>query len=715
MMDPPSAAAGERIGVVFIHGVGETEPGWINQYVVDRLVANGATLTFDSHSEVYPLRDRGSSKPTRTFTVFARRCHDDAGRRVALLELFWSDLSRIGQSAAASTLAAVRLFYEAPRVIGSASLRGTSFGLSGVVGRLTLAANWLVRWPISGTNAATLTCAAVLLVLIQAARIGPASAWLQDLDLFWPIGLTLLFLTILGLALGRFHAHRDIALADLSFATSLFSAVFLGLLIWSRVRFGAYGVGLGDGPIVYIWAASNIIMPLWIVWTFLIVLAILLFGLLALLRGVRLASPRIAPLSRTGAALGLSTIQGMIWKIVMAFLWVLMMGVLVTQAVTDPSGCSTDMVEHCRSLNRLNLRLGVVTLVNLTMAFTLVLMFMLLVQIRGLLHRTYKSSLIDLKRQLPRLIVSEWIVAAMFAFTLFNAYNFYGVRAVDYSNEFLKTSYALPYSVYNWLEGKGFQEIVRYTAGGAGLVALLAYLRILGSVRDASRGVLHIARDLVDHHYAATSMISRSLAGSARTEPETYPRRERIQNRMRELMASIANTEHFDRVIFVSHSQGTVILHDYLSGAQAAEDLAYAHRIDVITLASPLTHLYKHYFPAYDGVPGPTERLLGKLASWTNMWRIDDPIGNRIDMTKSDLVTNRTLPAGGHVDYWREKAVCDAILDLIGRDPVTGARTATAKRHATRSPATTAIALLPDSIGLLQATPSTCAATGPMT
>ena len=714
-MADPAPAAGERIGVVFIHGVGETEPGWINQYVVDRLVANGATLSFDSHSEVYPLRDRGSSKPTKTFTVFARRCHDDAGRNIALLELFWSDLSRIGQSAAASTLAAVRLFYEAPRVIGSASLRGTNFGLSGLVGQLTLAANWLVRWPISGTNAAALTCAAVLLVLVQVARFGPATAWLQDLDLFWPIGATLVVLTFLGLVIGKYNAHRDIALADLSFSTSLFSAVFLGLLIWSRVQFGAYGIGLSDGPIVYLWAASNIIMPLWIVWTLFIVLAILLFGFLGLLRGLRLASPRLAPLSRPGAALGLSTIQGMIWKIVMAFLWVLMMGVLVTQAITDPNGCSTDMAEHCRSLNRLNLRLGVVTVVNLTMAFTLVLIFMLLVQIRSLMHRAFAPSLIDLKRQLPRLIVSEWIVAAMFLFTLFNAYNFYGVRVVDYTNEFFKTSYALPYSLYDWLEGKGFQEIVRYMAGGAGLAALLAYLRILGSVRDASRGVLHIARDLVDHHYAATSMISRSLSGSARTEPETYPRRERIQKRMRELMASIANTEHFDRVIFVSHSQGTVILHDYLSSPQAAEDLSYAHRIDVVTLASPLTHLYKHYFPAYDGVPGPTEGLTGKLASWTNMWRIDDPIGNRVDIARSGLVTNKTLPAGGHVDYWREKAVCEAILDLIGRTGQTAPRPSAATPPTEPKPVAMWTGTGPAPLGLLQMAPTTLAETGPMT
>ena len=699
-----AADAEERVGVVFIHGVGETEPGWINEYVVERLVENRSGLDFDNHSEVYPLPDKGSSDPKKTFTVYARRCRDGAGHRVTMLELFWSDLSRIGHSAAASTLAAVRLFYEAPRVIGSASLFGTSLGFSGLVGRLTLAANWLVRWPISGTNATALVCAAVLLILVLASRFGPTMAWFEGIDPFWPLLATLVVLAALGLWFGKRLADRDIALADLSFSTSLFAAVFLGILLWSRHHYGPLGMGLADGSVVYLWAASNIIMPLWIVWTVFTVLGILLFGLLAVLRLLRLASPRLAPLSRTGAALGLSTIQGMIWKIVMSFLWILVMGSLTTQALSDPDGCLPAVIKYCRGLNRLNIRLGVVTVVNLTMAFALILVFMLLVQIRSLLRRTFDRSLRDLERELPRLVVSEWIVAAMFAFTLFNAYNFYGVRVADYANQYFGVSYALPYSLYDWLEGKGFQEIVRYMAGGAGLAALLAYLRILGSVRDASRGVLHIARDLVDHHYEATTMMPKGLARAPGETPDQHPRRARIQRRLGELMARIAQTEHFDRVIFVSHSQGTVILHDYLCSAQAAQDLGSTRRIDVITLASPLTYLYKHYFPAYDGVPGPAAALRAKLASWTNMWRIDDPIGNRVEILEDGFVTNATLPAGGHVDYWREKEVCDVILRLIRAGSAPAA--ATAQRQA-QVPSTAASAS--------PAASSTLADTGPMT
>ena len=63
----------EKVGVILIHGVGECEPGWINQYVVDRLQAHAAKTTPDGpslqtepFSRAYHLDDRGRTKPGST-------------------------------------------------------------------------------------------------------------------------------------------------------------------------------------------------------------------------------------------------------------------------------------------------------------------------------------------------------------------------------------------------------------------------------------------------------------------------------------------------------------------------------------------------------------------------------------------------------------------------------------------------------------------------
>jgi len=52
------------------------------------------------------------------------------------------------------------------------------------------------------------------------------------------------------------------------------------------------------------------------------------------------------------------------------------------------------------------------------------------------------------------------------------------------------------------------------------------------------------------------------------------------------------------------------------------------------------------------------------------MWRVDDPIGNRVDLFGGNVVRNIPLRPGGHVDYWKDPEVIRAILDLIDERPV---------------------------------------------
>ena len=66
--------------------------------------------------------------------------------------------------------------------------------------------------------------------------------------------------------------------------------------------------------------------------------------------------------------------------------------------------------------------------------------------------------------------------------------------------------------------------------------------------------------------------------------------------------------------------------------------------------------------------------LRGNVCSWTNFWRIDDPIGNRVDVVNSGFISNRVLGCGGHVNYWREDEVRRRILALLESTPGSSTR-----------------------------------------
>ena len=95
--------------------------------------------------------------------------------------------------------------------------------------------------------------------------------------------------------------------------------------------------------------------------------------------------------------------------------------------------------------------------------------------------------------------------------------------------------------------------------------------------------------------------------------------------------------------------------------------LGAARDLHVVTLGSPISHLYEHYFEDYrvsDRDDGWQPR---NLASWTNMWRIDDPIAGPVSVGSKGIVCNIPLEPGGHRDYWREPEVCDLIIALLDR------------------------------------------------
>jgi hypothetical protein len=203
-----------------------------------------------------------------------------------------------------------------------------------------------------------------------------------------------------------------------------------------------------------------------------------------------------------------------------------------------------------------------------------------------------------------------------------------------------------------------------------GIMAVLTFVILTSTIN----GVLHIVRDLVNHQYSwnkpgtakwrIRSPWSQLQVSAGATETE-HPRRTRIIERLDVLMREILARERCQRLVLVGHSQGSVILYDYLRSKWDDTTLASIERIDIVTLGSPLGHIYQHYFPDYEAPADRPADLNAKLKSWINLWRADDPIGHAVDVIGGGFIENVALPPGGHVDYWKDEAVCRVILDRI--------------------------------------------------
>lgn len=667
----------ERVGVIVIHGVGETTPGWVTQTLVpelDRKAAEVGKLAFLDHSEVRALPDLGrSSRPKDKakanskdddkpkFEFRAHRGNLDDGQSVSFLELYWADLSRVGTSWFEKSLALLQLFFEAPLVLAQSLLNRPVGPLHRLMRFLTLLSAWLIRWPIAGINVAVFaTC--FMLIISEPLR----NALSQQHDPY----LVAVVLTVIAAFCFWFASWRwrkDIVLTEIGVATAICALIMTVLVLaqvylpWLATRSPAAAdmlkvvhttlPMLKDQPSIpaYLVQISVVIFLLWAAWTVVVVAACAVLGLMIVVRlpKWRSAEARASPtVARSAAALGLVISQGLIWKIFVSIFSIMLVGALVRQSVDQTTPCLQNFKYFC-DLREINSRLFGVFAFNLLFALGLAFLFAALGLWRVLVRQGARGKLFTTR--LPRLIVHPWILAALIIGTLINAHTFY----IDTYEKSYVFGLIRSYFIDN--------KALFYITGGS--IGLFLFMNLFTALQEAAGGVLHIGRDLVDHQYRPGKTMARLLM--QRRQLHTYPRRMRIQGRLDSMVKNFVNAEKFDRIVFVTHSQGSVIMFDYLDSKRDDKDLADIRRIDVVTLGSPLTHLYQYYFSEYERtVQGPAT-LHPKLESWTNMWRIDDPIGNRVEIVKGDFIQNRPIGPGGHVNYWKEKEVCQVIVDLI--------------------------------------------------
>ena len=681
----------ENVGVVVIHGVGEAEVGWINDYIVAELQKREPTMGLDPYSQVYRLPDKGRTKPGAMFRTVVRRARIADRVNVLFSELHWADLSRVGQGAFMRMTTVLKLFFEAPQVLGTSFLNQSSSGVHSWIRWLILTALWLLRWPIAGMSL-SLFASAFGVMLVKYLEAGYFGVPLQHLVM----GM-LAATAVVGYLFARWRVNHDIALTDLGLSMALFASLMLAAVAIAGVFLAPE---IMDNPAVYLATAGNSIIYLWIAWNFATIGAIALMAaiwLKRLIAGSRLR--RYVPLDRPANAVALAIVQGTIWKLIICPVSLAIIYFLV--ADVEKGGCVPPDIWNQsaaawadNTVKIIAVKMVLVSVLNLGMTLIAFAAIGVVVLRRRMAVDGKRSLLMNGRAELPRMIVSPLIPVSLFVGLLLNVTLYYGYLQNDADFCGLRS----------WLAGDRYvhEELAWMISGGCTLLGrnCLDQLRtittstvvftvlpyFIGVVQKASSGVVHVARDIVDHQFTPRFEVARAMLPGVRPRG-SYPRRERIQKRLDALMEGIIGIEPIDRLVFVTHSQGTVIMHDYLRSVRDDKALANIKRVDVVTLASPLTHIYQHYFRAYEVQSGSAFALNPKLASWTNLWRIDDPIGNRVDIVLDGFVRNEPLPKGGHVNYWKEERVCEVILDLLDPAPKAAAEAAaeaTRKAAATR-------------------------------
>ena len=285
------------------------------------------------------------------------------------------------------------------------------------------------------------------------------------------------------------------------------------------------------------------------------------------------------------------------------------------------------------------------------------------------LYRHIKSRMFgagNTRVRLPRLIINNWILAFLLLFGLLNiTFAFVRFDSQGPINDvlaFLGLGAATQREVP--------AEVVKMAIMSTTLFLIITQIP---AVMTPLSGVLQILQGLIDHHYRiGVSLAPRLMA----RRPDDPIRRDHINQRLHELVSRLIAPQGYDEVVFLAHSQGTVIVYDYLRSNQAG---IIDKPVHVLTAGSPLGALYAYYFNEYDRVAEVMDKLKPSVVSWNNLYRLDDPIAGPIGQkgrpfwnrhseqptALPHFLRNTQLPPGGHLRYWSEPIVRQAIRNIL--------------------------------------------------
>ncbi|HEX4613244.1 MAG TPA: hypothetical protein VH092_33970 [Urbifossiella sp.] len=287
---------------------------------------------------------------------------------------------------------------------------------------------------------------------------------------------------------------------------------------------------------------------------------------------------------------------------------------------------------------------------------------------------------------IPRLVVHAAVIVSIIALTALGGLAFVAQYAAAAA---ARGAAVLPGT--GELAGGG-RWVLEFADGVTGLVLLIITLGgalLAGGIRDW----LHILMDIINHFYRRRERVPLPLGPLPTPDVHDFEIQQRIEHRFRRALAALLDDPDVSHLTVIGHSQGTVVAIDVLSfaGLSANEHVRLTRRLDqlreftLVTMGSPITHLYQHYFPVrYPSFTDPGwAHFRAVVRRWVNVFRVDDFIGMDVETVTPPWApwpgdpVNVAVGPGGHTGYWRDREVIDALLArpaaaAVGRPTIPG-------------------------------------------
>jgi hypothetical protein len=680
---PPTApSTPQLVAVVVVAGVGDSPKGEAAERVANGLALWGGFPPPEEKDEWF--RDDGE-----IIRVTPLRTTSPRGAAVDVVEFWWADLSRFPAALRSFLAAFIGLFLAFP-AIGRTALRdGTGiteepqdtsqtsrwsrldFHLLGVL-------SWLIHGPVVALSAAILLTAGGLAIALGLRDGSGLSA--AALALYGAI----LAFVLLGLLRHYEQQSGRRPVFALGAASLLAAAGICAWRLWERgTAGGAIDLALGDTATVLV------AYPMRIVWLAVIAAAAATTCLLAirlLTRWDERRSRTLSALMTVGVGpLGISTLMAIFSAAIGAAGQKVGKNVTWTGGKTPLCLVKPDNwgLDHCPD-DRTAWDFGSTLLTNaiypLAWASAVAAAVVAVLVVAGLLQGVFRRR--DARVQAARLtrrlalLESSANVVLLITATLTAAY----------------------FAAAAWLPGlplplgSRIKDIwgppIAAILGGA-VTTLLVAARVMGlsptnlATDGKAPGVL---RALLDKPYDIATFLREPLGYKGLGTAGTEMPRKKMLRRFRKLMEHLAK-DPYDRVVFVAHSQGTVLTTALLANRGPDQNPPLPKSVSLMTFGCPLQQLYLKRFPSQYAwvadLADPAKRcnFVHRVnCEWTNVAAADDPIGRTVFMPPPEpwicgpgpqlpkgtpRLSEILLGTGGHGSYWNAPPLFEKLAALV--------------------------------------------------
>lgn len=302
-----------------------------------------------------------------------------------------------------------------------------------------------------------------------------------------------------------------------------------------------------------------------------------------------------------------------------------------------------------------------------------------------LINRDLEASSGSYSRRDPlRIVLNPAVSVAIYAVTIFLVPI---ALAVLWTNEFalpIYVQHVLPMNidevrvgVNSWINSSWLMMgIKKWTPAINGLVILMitAFIPVFNYNKSSVQQGLGIFLDVIN--YFRPSAEQEYAWQIHKYDELKFSVRNKILNRFRKVTeyytgAASGNSKY--NLVVVAHSQGTVLALDFLTNPEYNQAVHKFNSVKLVTMGSPYSHIYEHYFPGLFNELVPFEREAEvEQSNWINIYRTDDYIGTHVSVknkigapARIGLPMNVEIGRGSHTGYFKDKRVIPRIYSFV--------------------------------------------------